>query len=212
MLGQREFYSRSFVVSPDVLIPRPETEMLAKWAIDNAPADSALLDLGTGSGALAITVSLERPDLAVSATDISEAALAIARHNASALGAQVSFCQGHWWEAIIDGSSQWSTIISNPPYIARGDRHLEQGDLRFEPGLALESGPDGLDAIRQILAAANTRLKPGGKIMFEHGFAQADAVAGLLRNHGFHMIRTHIDDQGLARLTGGQTHVGQNVV
>ncbi len=212
LLGEREFFSRPFRVGPAVLIPRPETEALAQWAIDHAPAGSRLLDLGTGSGALAITVALERPDLSVTATDLSAEALEIARHNAGTLGAQVTFYQGSWWDAIPAGLPRWATIISNPPYIRAGDAHLEQGDLRFEPDMALVAGRDGLDAIDQILARVDNHLLDGGSIAFEHGFDQAAAVTVRLADHGFIGLWTLTDDQGLDRLTGGQSPVAGSVV
>lgn len=204
LTGTREFYSRSFEVNKHVLIPRAESEELVAWAIKHAPAQSRLLELGTGSGALAVTIALERPDLQVNATDLSEGALIVAQNNAQALGAQVQFYQGDWFAAIAP-NQMFDTIISNPPYIAADDEHLQQGDLPYEPELALASGPDGLNAIRIIIEQAPAWLTPGGLLMLEHGWNQAQAVRRLLARQGLERVYSIADDQGHWRVSGAQT-------
>lgn len=210
LLGSREFRGHTFRVTPDVLIPRPETEALVQWVIDHAPTGSRVLDLGTGSGAIAVSVAIERPDLTVAATDASEAALTVARGNAAAHGVRIAFHAGSWWHALPAGT-RWPLVVSNPPYIAHNDAHLAAGDLRFEPPMALASGVDGLDAIRQILAGAAGHLAPGGLLALEHGYDQAEAVAALLARHGFENRWHQQDDQGQPRLSGGQFHTDTGV-
>lgn len=204
LTGEREFYSRRFRVTPDVLIPRAESETLVRLALACAPPRARLLDLGTGSGALAITLALERPDLAVTGTDISAAALAVAADNATSLRAELRWRQGNWFEAI-DQDEKFETILSNPPYIADTDEHLQQGDLRHEPAHALSSGPAGLDAITTITGAARAALVPGGWLLIEHGWQQAGQVRGLMRQTGFEQIRSETDDLGHERVTLGQS-------
>jgi release factor glutamine methyltransferase len=205
IVGGREFFGRLFRVTPDVLIPRPETELLVEAALERMPADrpARALDLGTGSGAVAITLALERPLAEISAVDDSPAALAIARDNARRLGAgRIEFIAGHWYEGL--GVKKFDILVSNPPYIPAGDPHLGAGDLRFEPRQALSSGEDGLDAIRAIVAGAPGHLESGGWLLLEHGFDQAGQVAGLLRRGGFAGIATRSDLAGLARITYGR--------
>lgn len=209
ILGNREFYGRRFTVSPDTLIPRPETEHLLEAALFRLPENGTLLDLGTGSGIIAITAKLERPDARVFAADISSGALAIARRNATLLGADISFAQGSWFEALPvfrlpeNGLNGFDIIVSNPPYIEENDPHLIQGDLRFEPQTALTDFADGLSHIRTIAAQAPQRLKHGGFLLFEHGFDQGTAVRQILRQNGFDAIETQQDLAGLDRITLG---------
>lgn len=213
LLGRREFFGRDFVTAPGVLIPRPETELLVDIALKklgvgdtateaetarNAPQ---VLDLGTGTGCIAITLALECPQVRVTAVDASAAALAIAKENAQQLNAKVRFLQGDWY-ADIKGET-FELIVSNPPYIAVADTHLAQGDLRFEPPAALASGADGLDAIRHIIAAAPAYLSPQGQLWLEHGYDQAEAVRALLIAAGFIAIEQHRDLAGIVRVSGG---------
>ncbi len=202
ILGTREFYGRPFQVSPALLIPRPETEHLVEAALQCLLKDATLLDLCTGSGCVAITLKLERPDCAVTATDLSHEALAVARSNAAALDAQIHFHQGDLFLPVAE--QRFDVIVSNPPYIALEDPHLDQGDVRFEPRLALASGTDGLDLIRRLVSAAPDYLKPGGWLLFEHGFDQGPACREILAHAGFQKIKTLPDWAGLERLTLGQ--------
>jgi release factor glutamine methyltransferase len=203
LLGHREFYGRDFAVSPAVLIPRPETELLvdlAKAAV--APlAAPRILDLGTGSGCVAITLALEIPAASVTAVDVSPDALIVARENAAQYGAQVLFVESDWFAAL--GDRRFDLIVGNPPYVAANDPHLGEGDLRFEPETALHCGPDGLAAIRRIIAAASRFLVPGGRLYFEHGYDQAEAIAALLSEAGYAAIEQHRDLAGIVRVSGG---------
>jgi len=203
LTGIREFWSMDFVVSTATLIPRPETELLVEMALARVPRDApwTIADLGTGSGAIALAITRERPHCRVIATDISSAALEVARANAERFGlTQVEFRHGDWLSPL--ANEVFDMIVSNPPYICAADPHLEAGDVRFEPGLALIAGTDGLDAIRHIASAAVHHLKPGGSLMFEHGWDQADAVSGLLHRLGYHDIVCSPDLVGHARVTG----------
>ncbi len=204
LLGEREFYGRSFRVSPAVLIPRPETELIvdlvkARVAPGTAPA---VLDLGTGSGALAVTLALEIPAARVTAVDLSPAALEVARANAAALGAQVSFVESDWFAAV--GAERFEIIVSNPPYIVDDDPHLAEGDVRFEPRSALASGRSGLDDLTLITAAAPAFLAPGGWLLMEHGYDQAEAVRALLGAAGFVAVESARDLAGIERVSLGQ--------
>lgn len=204
LTGTREFYGREFAVSPAVLIPRPETELLVDLgveAVGGRPAP-AILDLGTGSGCLAVTLALEIPKSVVTGADASPAALEVARANAARLGASVRFVESDWFSAV--GNARFDLIVSNPPYVAEGDPHLVQGDLRFEPAPALASGMDGLDALRRIVSGARTHLVPGGWLLCEHGYDQARAVAELLAGAGFEGIMQHRDLAGIVRVSGGR--------
>ena len=220
LVGKREFYSRDFTVGPDVLIPRPETETLVEAALErlrhsrprlersgagSVGNPAQVLDLGTGSGAIALTLACERPDIAVIATDASEAALAVARANAEALGCveRVELIHGPWYAPV--AGRLFDLIVSNPPYVANGDPHLAEGDLRFEPPHALTDGSrDGLDSVRVIVAGAREHLNPGGWLLLEHGYDQQAAVAGLLAAAGFR-DRTSIPDlAGISRVAGGR--------
>ncbi|MGO9445622.1 MAG: peptide chain release factor N(5)-glutamine methyltransferase [Thiobacillaceae bacterium] len=204
ILGRREFYGRSFMVNPDVLIPRPETEQLIDLAVarlpDSTPED--VLDLGTGSGCIAITLAILRPACRVVGIDVSQAALAVARENASALGAQVSWVLGHWYDAL--AGRKFGLILSNPPYIAQGDIHLASGDARFEPRAALASGCAGLDDLTVIIGQSHGYLKSGGWLLLEHGWDQGAAVTNLMRSQGFQSLETCKDLAGLDRITMGK--------
>lgn len=204
LVGSREFYGRSFLVSNDVLIPRPDTELLVELALTHLPTDQAVevLDLGTGSGCIAITLALERPLARVTAVDRSAAALAIAQHNADQLHASVKFLPSNWFSALTD--QRFDLIVSNPPYIAAADPHLAHGDVRFEPLSALASGQDGLDDLRQLIRAASTHLKPDGTLLLEHGYNQADIVQSLLHDHRFLAPRSWPDLAGILRVSGGK--------
>lgn len=206
LTGTREFWSREFAVTPDVLIPRPETELLVELALERIPTDRAfrIADLGTGSGAIAVTLALERPMAQVTALDISPAAIAVARHNAERLGANnVRFLLSDWFAAL-SGEPRFDLIVSNPPYIAENDPHLSQGDVRFEPRTALSSGPDGLDAVRKISREAPRHLNQDGWLLFEHGFDQAETVAAVLSEQKFSGIQGVHDLQGHRRVTFGK--------
>ena len=205
LLGEREFYGRRFGVSPAVLIPRPETELvvdlvLARVAPGSAPA---ILDLGTGSGALAVTLALEIPAAQVTAVDFSPSALIVARANAAALAASVRCVESDWFAAL-DTAAGFDFIVSNPPYIAENDPHLAQGDVRFEPATALASGPAGLDDLRRITAAAPGFLAAGGWLMMEHGYDQAAAVRALLVAAGFVEVASAQDLAGIERISFGR--------
>lgn len=201
LVGKREFYSRDFSVGPEVLIPRPETETLVEQALRRDA--SRVLDLGTGSGAIAVTLALERPGSLVTATDKSQAAIQVARSNAADLGARVEFLQGEWYAPV--AGRRFDLIVSNPPYVAQGDPHLTQGDLRFEPAQALTDGSaDGLGSIREIVAGARDHLNPGGFVLIEHGYDQAPAVAALLSKAGFTDLISAPDLAGIPRVAGGR--------
>jgi release factor glutamine methyltransferase len=204
LLGEREFMGHSFKVGPDVLIPRPETELLVEAALEwMAGFESlAVLDLGTGSGAIAISIALARPDAAVLATDRSLKALKVAAENALSLGAKLHFAGGDWYGALT-ADQKFDVIVSNPPYIRRQDPHLEKGDLRFEPRAALTDEADGLDALRTIIAGAPGHLKPGGVLWVEHGWDQAAAVRGLLTDAGLRGVDSRRDLAGIERISGG---------
>lgn len=204
LTGRRGFWTLDLAVTPDVLIPRPETELLVETALARIPEDAAwdLADLGTGSGALALALARERPGCRVVATDRSAAALAVAEANARANGiGNVSFRAGRWWAPL--GAMRFHLAVSNPPYVAAGDPHLAEGDLRFEPPEALVSGDDGLDDLRLIIAGAPDHLHPGGVLLLEHGYDQGGAVRALLREAGFSDVRTWRDLGGQERASGG---------
>jgi len=205
LLGRREFYGRDFEVGPEVLIPRPETEHLVEAALERAPRGASVADLGTGSGAVAVTLACEREDLFVVATDLSEAALGQARSNALALGvaARIEFAQGPWYAPL--AGRRFDLVVSNPPYVAAGDPHLGEGDLRFEPAAALADGSaDGLDSIRALVAGAAAHLAPGGWLLFEHGYDQAEAVRALLESAGLGDLVSIPDLARIPRVAGGR--------
>jgi len=204
LTGRREFWSLDLAVTPDVLIPRHETELLVELALDRIARDRdvRVADLGTGSGAIALALARERPLARVTATDASAAALDVARRNAARLGiGNVAFAVGDWYAAL--GDARFDLIVSNPPYIAAGDAHLAQGDLRFEPAAALASGADGLDAIRRIVADAPEHLADGGALLLEHGFDQSLRVRALLDAAGFQNVTSVSDNGGHERVTLG---------
>jgi release factor glutamine methyltransferase len=202
LLGEKEFFGRSFKVTPAVLIPRPETELLVELALEKLPDRAArVLDLGTGSGCIAITLALERPGCGVVAVDQSAAALAVAKQNAVHLGAKLGFYQGNWYQALPAETEKFDLIVSNPPYVAEGDTHLAA--LTHEPGAALASGPDGLADIRLIVQGAQAHLAPGGWLMFEHGWDQGEACRKLLEQAGFSGVQTRADLAGHGRVTYG---------
>ena len=207
LLGQREFMGLTFEVSPAVLIPRPETELLVTEAlrIITHKSSPAILDLGTGSGAIAVALAHARTDARVWATDISADALDLARRNALKHGVSVAFLQGSWFDALVSEASlpKFDVMVSNPPYIAAGDGHLREGDLRFEPTLALTDGADGLDAYRAILSRAPQYLSKGASVCLEHGFDQSGAVSLLFEQAGFVDIKTLRDLAGHPRVTAG---------
>lgn len=213
LLGYREFYGREFAVSPAVLIPRPETEMLVDMALATkvgaddtagsvATSAPRILDLGTGSGCIAITLALEIPSAQVCAVDASEAALLVAGKNAERLGASVRLLQSDWFGSL--SGESFDLIVANPPYIAERDPHLGVEDLRYEPRPALASGADGLDAIRRIVADAPAHLLAGGQLWLEHGYDQAVAVRELLAAAGLCDIEQHRDVAGIVRVSGGR--------
>jgi release factor glutamine methyltransferase len=204
LVEKREFWSREFVVGPDVLIPRPETETLVEAALARIPAGAAIVDLGTGSGAVAITLACERPASPVTATDASEAAIVVARHNALRLGAaRVEFACGTWFEPV--AGRRFDAIVANPPYVAAADPHLEQGDLRYEPRAALTDGSsDGLASIRAIVSGAMAHLNSGGWLLLEHGYDQAAACRQLLERAGFASPVSIPDLAGIPRVAAGR--------
>lgn len=205
LTGKREFYGRDFIVDKRVLIPRPETELLVESALHRLPQHKAarVLDLGTGSGAIAITLALEQPTAHVVAVDASIDALAVAHENMLALVAEpdrarLSLLHGRWFEPV--AGQRFDLIVSNPPYVAENDPHLGQGDLRFEPDIALASGPDGLSALKHIIENAPDHLKLNGWLMVEHGYDQGPAVFALLQARGFADCATLKDLAGLDRV------------
>lgn len=204
LLGQREFYGRRFTINDAVLIPRPETELLVETVLDTLARLKAptLLDMGTGSGIIAITCALEAPHAQVSACDISRAALEAAQLNAQQLAAPITFIESDWWENL--QQQRFDVIASNPPYIAANDPHLQQGDLRFEPAQALTDFADGLMAYRAIIAQAGAHLKPQGWLWLEHGYDQAHAIQTLLEQAGFQELQCKKDLAGHPRVSGGQ--------
>lgn len=206
IVGRREFFGLDFMVNGDVLIPRPDTELIVELALERLPPTSdgaRVLDMGTGSGAIAVAVAHARAHARVTALDVSEAALAVARTNAAANGARVRFLRSSWFDAL-DGAERFELIVSNPPYIAAGDDHLSQGDLRFEPVGALTDHADGLSALRTIAAGAPAHLLPGGWLLLEHGYDQAAAVRGLLAGGGFGDVQSWRDLGGIERVSGGR--------
>ncbi len=204
LTGEREFYGLSFNVTPDVLIPRHETELLVELALDKLPKYSRVLDLGTGSGAIAVSIAHARADAHVTATDASEAALEVARRNAAKHNVNVRFLLSDWYCAIDD---RFDLIVSNPPYIAAGDPHLSQGDLRFEPAAALTDNADGLTDLAAIIDGAPLRLQMGGWLLIEHGHDQAAAVRALLERAGWQQPQSWRDLAGIERVTGAQRPV-----
>ena len=204
--GVREFYGRPFAVTPDVLVPRPDTETLIEEAIALIKREGAksVLDLGTGSGIIAVTLALEAPETTVTATDESPAALAVARGNAQRLGARVSFFEGSWFDALTqEGAPQsFNLIVSNPPYIDPADSHMAA--LSFEPRGALTDEVDGLQDLKAIIERAPQHLAAGGVLLLEHGYDQGEAVRAMLSAAGFEDVRTVQDLAGNDRVSGGR--------
>lgn len=198
ILGRKEFYGLALSVNPSVLIPRPETELLVDLALERNPA--SVLDLGTGSGAVALAIKHERTKCRVVAVDADLSALLTARRNAAKLNLDIDLRHGRWFEPV--AGERFDLIIANPPYIAEGDPHLP--GLRFEPRSALVSGPDGLDAIREIVTHVGEFLRPGGWLLLEHGQGQEGAVCALLTNAGLESATTWPDLAGIPRVTGGK--------
>lgn len=204
ILGRREFYGLSLSVGPPVLIPRPETELLVELALERVPreANAHVADLGTGCGAIALAIAKHRPRAHVVAVEQSAAALEFARRNAAKHALQVDWRHGRWFEAT--PGERFDLIVSNPPYVATGDPHLAEGDLRFEPRAALVGGIDGLDAIRAIVRVAPSFLRGGSWLLLEHGMAQHATVRAILHDAGFIEVATWPDLAGIARVTGGK--------
>jgi len=202
LTGGREFYGLEFRVTPAVLIPRPETELLVELAIERLPEGGSLLDLGTGSGAIAVAIAHARPDAHVTALDASAAALEVARGNAERHGVRVEFLHSDWYAAL--PAMRFDLVVSNPPYIVSGDTHLAQGDLRFEPVDALTDHADGLSALRTIVSGAPAHLVDGGWLLMEHGYDQAEAVRSLLTVRSFAEVRSWRDLAGIERASGGR--------
>jgi release factor glutamine methyltransferase len=209
IVGKREFYGLDIRVTPAVLIPRPETELLVERALANlaksgtaAVTSKRVLDLGTGSGCVALAIASSRPEATVCATDVSTPALDVARTNAKALGLKVQWIESDWY-ASLDGL-RFDLVVANPPYIARGDPHLGEGDLRFEPAIALTDGSDGWVAIDQIVGGAREHLEPGGRLLLEHGYDQAQGARSRLARAGFVEVQSWRDLAGIERVSGGR--------
>lgn len=204
LTGVREFYEHEFEVSPAVLIPRPETELLVELGrakLAGRQRGAHILDLGTGSGCVAVSLALALPDAQVTAVDISPQALQVAQRNALRHGVALECICSNWLADLAE--RRFDLIVANPPYIAEGDHHLSQGDLRFEPLPALASGTDGLASIRAIIADALHHLHPGGWLWCEHGYDQADRIRSWLAEAGYRGIEQHRDLAGILRVSGG---------
>jgi release factor glutamine methyltransferase len=203
LTGEREFYSLAFKVTPAVLIPRPETELLVDFALERVPAHEPyrVLEVGTGSGCVAVAIARHRPRARVTATDVSRAALAVARENAARHGSSTEFIESDWLDAL--AGRRFDLIVSNPPYVAEHDPHLSQGDSRFEPRSALVAGADGLSCIRLIIEQARAHLEPGGGLLFEHGYDQAARCRALLEQAGYRDVTSRGDLAGIERVCGG---------
>ncbi|EIC31004.1 peptide chain release factor N(5)-glutamine methyltransferase [Methylomicrobium album] len=205
LTGRREFWSREFRVTPDVLIPRPETERLIEISLSLLPQDrpAKIIDLGTGSGIIAITLAKELPQAAVTATDFSQAALEIAKYNAEQHdAAQIRFLHSNWFASV--PQTAFDLVISNPPYIAENDVHLGRGDVRFEPRSALTAPSQGLADIRTIARDARRYLRPGGHLLIEHGYDQEAAVQAIFRDAGYDRVQTYKDLSGQPRASHGR--------
>ncbi|MGZ8293844.1 MAG: peptide chain release factor N(5)-glutamine methyltransferase [Telluria sp.] len=202
IVGTREFYGLDFRITDAVLIPRPDTELLVELALEHLPAHGRVLDMGTGSGAIAVAIAYTRRDAQVTALDVSPEALEVARSNAASNGVNVRCLVSDWFSAA--AGEQFDLIVSNPPYIASGDEHLAQGDLRFEPTVALTDHADGLSALRTIADGAPDHLAPGKWLLLEHGYDQAAQVRALLEQRGYLEVQSWRDLPGIERVTGGR--------
>jgi release factor glutamine methyltransferase len=206
ILGRKHFWDLELRVTPDVLIPRPDTEVLVETALTLFPVETPInvIDLGTGSGAIALAIAKARPHWHISATDESQAALAVAIENAEDLLLHnVSLLQSHWFDGLGE-NKHYEMIISNPPYVAENDPHLTQGDVRFEPQQALVAGIDGLDAIRELIPQSRTHLLPDGWLLLEHGYDQGQHVHQLFIKHGYRDVQQKQDIAGHIRVTMGR--------
>jgi release factor glutamine methyltransferase len=208
LTGHKEFFGLDLQVDGRVLVPRPDTETLVNWALALTDGQQHVLDLGTGSGAIALALKASQPTLHVHATDFSATALVVAQANAQRLRLDVSFHQGAWFEALPPAEARFDCIVSNPPYIAERDPHLEA--LQFEPAQALTSGLDGLDDLRRIISQAPEHLAPGGWLLLEHGYDQAQAVRDLLSAAGFLQVQSRRDLAGIERCSGGQFNTARS--
>ena len=206
LTGQREFWSLPLKVNSHTLIPRPETETLVAWALElSLPQDATVLDLGTGSGAIALALASERPAWLVEGVDTSDAALQLARDNAAHLGLEwVRFARSHWYEAV--AGQRFHLLVGNPPYVDGDDEHLLQGDVRFEPRTALVAADAGLADLALLVAGAPQHLHAGGWLLLEHGASQGEQVRTLLAKAGFGNVATRLDLAGLERISGGRLH------
>ncbi len=202
LLGEREFFGLRFHVDPAVLIPRPDTELLVELALQYLPQNGRVLDMGTGSGAIAIAIAHTRRDAQVTALDVSESALLVAQGNAKNNQVDVEFLRSDWFAAIAE--QEFDLIVSNPPYIVAGDRHLSEGDLRFEPIDALTDHADGLSALRIISHQATPHLSDDGWLLMEHGYDQPEAVRDLLRKNNFTEVQSWRDLANIERVSGGK--------
>jgi release factor glutamine methyltransferase len=200
--GHKEFFGLDLQVDARVLVPRPDTETLVHWALEVLHGPQHVLDLGTGSGAIALALKASLPTLTVHAVDLSSDALAVAQANAQRLQLEVNFSQGAWLAGLVNANAHFDCIVSNPPYIEADDPHLAA--LTHEPAQALSSGADGLDDLRQIITQAPAHLKPGGWLLLEHGYNQATAVRALLSAAGFAQVQSRCDLAGIERCSGGQ--------
>jgi release factor glutamine methyltransferase len=200
ILGVKEFYGLPLQVNAAVLIPRPETELLVDLAVRAQPA--SVLDLGTGSGAIALAVKRHLPAARVVAVERSAAALAVAQRNALKLGLGIELRHGLWFEPV--AGERFDVVVSNPPYVNEDDPHLREGDVRFEPRPALVAGPDGLDSIREIVRDAPAHLNAGGRLLLEHGLGQDAEVRNLMHEAGLEHVATWPDLAGIARVSGGR--------
>lgn len=206
LLGERDFYGRTFRCSPAALIPRPETEHLVEHVLTlvESHTNPSILDVGTGTGCIALTLALERPNSRVTALDVSQDALALARKNALILDAnQVELVHSDWFNAVA-ADAKFDVIVSNPPYIVPGDHHLTEGDLRFEPAIALADAVDGLQSYRQLAHGAMKHLQAGGWLVVEHGYDQGESVPALMSAKGFVDVSTHFDLAGHPRVTAAR--------